>query len=272
MELWVIRHDWREEMEEWAIWHFIGVTRSPSRPSLRKLRVEYASVILISVGVAGELAIGVEISHINGLIRNKAAEVRTKNGDLREKSNQLVALIHSEAEDERLARVRIEGEVAFRSLNDQQKREIGRKLSRFGNVTGASMWFAMGTPETELFADDIAEALRLAHIHIRPPGGILEAREGGGPWDAPVVQAQTGIVIASTSNPVAHDLAGEIVKEFISLGFDTTRGPDDPPKDNKPPGAVVWVTVQARPKGPQGELKLQMEREAKAKNKATIRK
>jgi len=36
MELWVIRHDWRGDMETWALAH-VGVLRSPERPSVTKL-------------------------------------------------------------------------------------------------------------------------------------------------------------------------------------------------------------------------------------------
>ena len=97
MELWVVLHDWREEWETFAIWRFIGVTRSPSRPDRPKLWVEVISVVLIAVGVAGELGIGVEISHINGAIRGKASELRTKNAELRRDSDQLVALVNERA-------------------------------------------------------------------------------------------------------------------------------------------------------------------------------
>src|SRR5580658_2538746 len=58
LELWVIRHDWHDEMEEWAIWYFIGVIQSPDRPSIIKTLMEVASVLLIGIGIAGELGTG----------------------------------------------------------------------------------------------------------------------------------------------------------------------------------------------------------------------
>lgn len=99
IELWIIRHDWREEMETWAIFDFIGVVRVPSRPSAKKLWVEIASVLLITLGVAGELGVGVEIGLINGALRGKAAELRSKGDELRSKSDQLLALITKQAGD-----------------------------------------------------------------------------------------------------------------------------------------------------------------------------
>jgi hypothetical protein len=179
-------------------------------------------------------------------------------------ARQRAARLQKDAEDERLARVKIEAAVAFRSLDDKQKRDIGMALARFGSVTGASMWFANGSPEAELFADDIAEALRSARIHTTTVGGIMEMREGGGNWDAPIESANTGVDI-STSNPIAGELADALFKELTNRGFDSKRQPDRKSKDN-PPRPVIWVTVLARPKGPQGEFKLQAEREAKAKN------
>jgi hypothetical protein len=73
LELWVIRHDWRDEMEAWALGHF-GIVRIPGRPSLLKLRIEIASVLLITLGVAGELVVGIQISSINGKLRGKSVE------------------------------------------------------------------------------------------------------------------------------------------------------------------------------------------------------
>jgi hypothetical protein len=166
-----------------------------------------------------------------------------------------------------LARVKIEAAVAFRSLNDKQKRDIGTALSPFGSITGASMWFVNGSADAELFADDIAEALRTAHIHTTTIGGIIEAPEGGGHWDEPIKSVETGVDITSTSNPVARQLADALFKELTSRGFDSKRRPDEKSKDN-PPGPVIWVTVRSRPSGPQGEYKLEALAEAKAK-KAT---
>jgi hypothetical protein len=98
LELWIIRHEWRDDMEAWALAHF-GVLRSPSRPSRVKLRVEVASVLLITIGVMGELVVGIHIASINGELRGKSAELRSKNADLRSKSDQLLALVTRQAGD-----------------------------------------------------------------------------------------------------------------------------------------------------------------------------
>jgi hypothetical protein len=91
MELLVIRHEYRNDLEAWALSHF-GVLLSPSRPSVKKMSVEVASVLLIAIGVTGELGAGIEIASINGAVRGKSAELRSK-------SDQLVALVTQEAGD-----------------------------------------------------------------------------------------------------------------------------------------------------------------------------
>jgi hypothetical protein len=98
-ELWVIRHDWRDELNQWAIWYFIGVIRSPDRPSIVKLLIEVASVLLIGIGIAGELGTGIEIALINGALRGNGAKLRSKGDELRSASDQLLALVTKEARD-----------------------------------------------------------------------------------------------------------------------------------------------------------------------------
>ena len=96
LELWVIRHEWREDMETWALSYF-GVSRSPARPSLTKLRIEIASVLLIGLGIAGELAVGIKVASINLRLRGKESELRSNNSELRSKSDQLLAVVTQQA-------------------------------------------------------------------------------------------------------------------------------------------------------------------------------
>lgn len=236
--------------------------------------------LLIVVGVTGEVVADSFVSKADGIVQTfdesliADAQRQTDLAKIRaavayERAAQTekeAAQLHEQAEAEHLARVKIQAAFAFRLLDDKQKHDIGEALARFGSITAASMWFANGSAEAELFADNIAEALRFAHIHTTTVGGVMEMREGGGNWDAPIESANTGVDISSTSNPVARALAEALLKELTSRGFDAKRQPDQK-SQSTPPGPVIWVTVEARPKGPQGEYKLQAEREAKAKNR-----
>ncbi|MGH9699825.1 MAG: hypothetical protein ACRD5R_16155 [Candidatus Acidiferrales bacterium] len=224
------------------------------------------SLIVLILGVAGELLGAVRTTNLSGQIIANIEDRAAANGREAAALQKGAEQLRKEAEGERLARVKIEGAVGWRSLSDQQKRDIGKALTRFGNITGVSMWFANGSSEAELFADDIAEALRLAHIHTTTVGGVLEMTEGGGNWDNPIIPVNTGVEIASTTNPIARRLADALMKQITSRGFDATRRADQPTKEDKPPGPIVWVTVQARPGGPQGQYKLQAEQNAKHKS------
>jgi hypothetical protein len=82
MELWVIWGERREGMEAWAR----GTIRPPDRPSTFKFVVEVASVLFITGGIVGELWVGVKITSINGRLRTKGAELRSK-------SDKLLALV-----------------------------------------------------------------------------------------------------------------------------------------------------------------------------------
>jgi hypothetical protein len=91
MEVWVITHERRDDMEAWALTYF-GVLRTPSRPSTKKFVVEIGSVLLIALGVVGELGAGIGIASINSALRVKSAELRSK-------SDQLLVLVTRQAGD-----------------------------------------------------------------------------------------------------------------------------------------------------------------------------
>jgi len=105
--------------------------------------------------------------------------------------------------------------------------------------------------------------LRSAHITTTNPGGIVEMRESG-TWNGKIKLVETGVVIQSTKAPAAIEFADALIKQLNSRGFDAKRQ-TDPPFDEKTTEPVIWVNVEPRPKGPQGEYKLQSERDTKAK-------
>lgn len=293
LELHDVLHRYDEERVAWAL-SFFGVVRSLEKPRFwKKYRVELASVILVAGGIASELGAGLMIESKNTALRAIDIQLRSKNSELRSKSDQLLGIARKESKDaeatakgfeaqiadsnakaksaeataetERLERVKIEAAVAWRSLDDKQKRDIGAALASFSTKAGASIWYESSTTEAQMFADDIAEALRLGHIQTTNVGGVMSMAEGG-KWNGSIVGGQTGVIIQSTNNPVAIDFALDVVKELSSRGFDTIRQKDPP--FEKGTGPVIWINVEARPKGPQGEYKLQAEREAKAKKQA----
>ncbi len=172
--------------------------------------------------------------------------------------------LRKDAETEHLARVKIEAAVGWRSLTKKQKQDMGAALVSFNSKAGANMWFDGSSTEAEMFADDIAEALRYGHITTSSPGSVLVMHKGGN-WNDPIRSVETGVVVQSTKAPAAIEFAAALIKQLKDRGFDAKRQ-TDPPFDEQTADPVIWVTVQGRPNGPQGEYKLQAEREARPKN------
>ena len=85
LEIFVVIHDHGKEINEWRVSELI-----PKGPSLIKLGIEIASIILVIAGVMGEFGVGLSISSINGQLRAKSAELRSK-------SDQLLALVTQQA-------------------------------------------------------------------------------------------------------------------------------------------------------------------------------
>ncbi len=201
MELLVIRHDWRDEMEEWALGHF-GVIRLPAKPSRGKLWLEIWSVLLIVGGIIGETGVGVRVVYIDSRIRAKSAELRSKNAELREKSDQLVGLLNDkaakldkEAAAERLAYAKLWEQVGPRTI--PHSKILAAQLRQFVPIVDKriKVFWDMSDPETTLFAmqlerlladaklnfsQEIEAMIKSGAFNIRPMLGITIT---GGPKD-----------------------------------------------------------------------------------------
>jgi len=158
MELWVIRHDWRDEWEIFAIWHFVGVTRSPSRPSRLKLWIEFISVVLISVGVSGELGIGIKIASINNDLRGKSAVLRSKNSELRTASDELVTLVNLEAEQAKERTAKLQAAMMLRHLSKEQGDALCSAIPQ-SHANEVSVTSSSQDWESFRYAQDFSEAL-----------------------------------------------------------------------------------------------------------------
>jgi hypothetical protein len=165
------------------------------------------------------------------------------------------------AEDEKLARVKIEARVAWRRITKQQQEEIGSSLGHHFSNQGVSVWFNAGDTEGSSFAADIAEALQAAHtLRVYSPASILSLQEGGRLTE-PIKQVETGVILQSTKDERSRSLADAIIRELTVRGFDAARR-SDPPFDPSPI-PQVWVNVEPRPEGPQGEFKLAAQQDKK---------
>ncbi len=136
MEILVLQEDHNEEIEGWHLCKLI-----PNKPSLRKLGLEIVSILLVTIGILGELGVGLWVSHINGQLRIKTEELRGE-------SDQLIVLVTQQVGDangmaiasrQAVAQAQtiirtLEGEVAAlspRTLSPKQQLDIGEALKKF---------------------------------------------------------------------------------------------------------------------------------------------
>jgi hypothetical protein len=86
---------------------------------------------------------------------------------------------------------------------------------------------------------------------------------GGGNINDPITRDPVGLSVEpTTTEGISGFLADAIAAELTSRGFDATREKVTRAPDFTSPPQVV-ITVHRRPEGPQGEFKLEAEREAK---------
>ena len=165
--------------------------------------------------------------------------------------------LEKEAEDERTARVKIEDNVAWRTINDAQRKDIGTRLSRFAPQL-AECSFLSSDMEAFSFSADLADALRAARWQVIPPSPwVIQMKEISLPTSAsPVERLEMGVEITSTPDSRSVDSANAITEELRRLGFDAVYKTTPQRKDL----VRVWVSVSHRPLGPQGEAKLGRQR------------
>jgi len=254
-----------------CVGEFVAEFTSLAKSHESKNRIARLSLIVLILGIAGELLGTVRTSQLSGqliaYIEERAGNAEQRAGEanrLASENKKEAEVLRKDAEAEHLARVKIEARVGWRHLPAQQKAEIANKIGDFSNQEGASFWYQSGDTEAAMFASDLAESLKLAHIVVQPPASVMMFQESGRFGD-PIKHVETGVIFQSTKDQRSRSLADAIVRELNSRGFDAARQ-RDPPFDDKPI-PQVWVNVQPRPEGPQGEFKLQAELEAKGGTK-----
>lgn len=243
IEIRVLVLEHREEMTEWKR----GIVRPPDKPSRSLFTWGLIGSILVALGVAGEFGVGIEVALLNG-------ELRTKNTELRHKSNQLVTLLTKETEDESSARAKLEASVAWRRLSKEQQSAIAANLKQFPGVrVGVS--YLGGNPEASQFANDIAVALPAAQLNTPPLEPFsLFGGYGGGVYP---LHPSTGVNV-STTGERGRNASEALQRELCSMGFDTAVTPKPPVRktDGTEPKIDVVVLVVARPITPQGAATL----------------
>jgi hypothetical protein len=184
MDLWVIRRERRDDLEAWKDW--VPFTfRRPQRPSTVKFIIEVVSILFITGGIVGELWAGVRITSINGVLRVKSAELRSKSDLLlalvtneTSKANERAAGLENEAETERLARVKLEAQVAPRKISENKMPTLVKCLGKLKGERFSLVSQGGAEPEITDFAKQLESALKAAGLNfpgltpINMPGAI----------------------------------------------------------------------------------------------------
>lgn len=247
--VWIIRK--RREKREGVAWETLSAV-SP----VGKMRVKRESwdrhklvrwclrfgIIAVAVGVVAEFEYGSRLEDAHNAMHTY---------DLKE-----IAQLYERAERERLARTQLEAKVAWRSLADSQKADIGAVLRHFPKMTVAVGYEGIDA-ESASFASDIADALQATHVlNVVSEGGSLHVETPTLRKGHIVATMDTGVLVVPMKDKTSKLLASAISKELNSRGFDARVGK---------PESQMRVDVGPRPIGAQGEYKLRVEKDAKTK-------
>lgn len=169
-------------------------------------------------------------------------------------AEQQAAEANRVAESERLARLELEGSVAWRRLSKNEQHLLTLSMLSFKQVYAALQYSDM---EGSSFASDIALSLRAAGMQVFSPSWMMTGPVSK--LNGPIEKAASGIDISTTEDSTAI-LAGNTVHDVLeSFGFDASRV-RTVPAPGKPRASQIWVAVLPRPEGLQGAAKLRAER------------
>jgi type IV pilus biogenesis protein CpaD/CtpE len=243
------------------------VAEFTSLPKSKESRDKLAllSLIVLIVGIAGELLGTVRTSQLSGQItaniEERAADAEQKAGE----ANKEAARLTKVAEDERVARVQIEEALAPRRLTTEQRTAISSKLSRFSQqpVVAISNPFDV---ESSVLAAEILSTLKLAKWDTNPIFAI--GRNVSSLERAPSIPV-TGIFIQAAPDKGSQLAAMALLRELSSNGFDC-RIPQKGAVGGFGPKPLVVVDVEARPEGPQGDAKLRADAKKEQQGRTQI--
>jgi hypothetical protein len=127
LEVYFVIHSYKEDLEAWSR----GIIRPPDKPQLRILLFEIASIILVVLGITGELGVGVLTSNENARLRTKNTErvqlIRQKAGAAEIEAGRA----REQTEHERSARIELQKSLFMRTLTDAQLAQVRRGISAF---------------------------------------------------------------------------------------------------------------------------------------------
>jgi hypothetical protein len=257
-----------------CIGEFIAEFTALAKSESCRHKLARLSLIVLIFGIAGELLSAARTSQLSGQIianiEERAANAGQKAGEANDRAagNEKEAKrLAKLAEDERLARVQLERKVAWRKIDEQSQDAIASDLVQFSKEPSLVSYNPQDI-EAESFASDITTALHKAEWGVFDAMPVLAMREGPLPFGTNP-KLDTGVHVWSTDDETSRKAATALVKQLSSRGFDAVMSAEAKGLLGiHPTSTRVVVSVEHKPEGPQGEFKLQAEKEAK--NKGTI--
>ena len=165
-------------------------------------------------------------------------------------ANKAASIANQQAAAANLELARLQAKMLPRRLTNAQQEGLASGVRSLAPQL-ASVWYGAGDKESENFSWDIASALDAAGWKVFSPASTSTLAQSGKPFGS-MPRLQTGVLVSSNKDVPSMKAADVLARELLALGFDTRKAASI----GNGPEPVVVVTVQARPDGAQGELKL----------------
>ena len=165
-------------------------------------------------------------------------------------ANKATSIANQQAAAANLELARLQAKMLPRRLTKAQQEKLTSAVSLLAPQS-AGVWYGAGDKESENFSWDIASALDAAGWKVFSPASTATLAQSGKPFGT-MPRLQTGVVVSSNKDGPSMKAADALATELSALGFEARKAADIGTGRE----ALVVVTVQARPDGPQGEMKL----------------
>ena len=165
-------------------------------------------------------------------------------------ANKATSIANEQAAAANLELARLQAKMLPRRLTKAQQETLVSDVSSLAPQS-ASIWYGAGDKESENFSWDIASALNAAGWKVFSPASTATLAQSGKPFGS-IPRLQTGVVVSSNKDGPSMKAADALATELSALGFDARKAAEI----GNGRESLVVVTVQARPDGAQGEMKL----------------
>jgi hypothetical protein len=128
--------------------------------------IESIGGVLVTIGVAGELLAGFRSTTQDGKLREANTELARRSAELLAASHERIAELNLMAEQERLARVKIEARLAWRRITNEQFSRFVEVLKPYADSPASICLEGRGDHEVESFAGALFKVFHSAGWNI----------------------------------------------------------------------------------------------------------